>query len=385
MPSGAASPAPAASCATSARSRWGDWNAGGRGRLTSAAHSRSAGTAVERDAAWGIHALPTSGGKGDRRRRGQGTYSTVAQAVLVRRTQVGAVVCCRDRAARGVVADTDLSAPARHALEQPSRGSIPDWRDVRGIQTCQHRTGRGRGVCPTRVFGHASIRSRPAEGTAAGIGVRPAPANTHYLGAHDRWTDRSSVCTAGIFRHACIRNRPAHGTAAGIGIRHKPAHASQHGATDGRTDRRPVFLPTVRCRSTVRSAHGTAAGIWIRYVSARADRHGARKGQADTAVRAASVFRHAGIRRRRAHAAAAGICTRQVPIHARDRGARDRRTPSRAASGWRAASCRHATGPASRDSAGADRAGRSATDDAACLAALCPFSTASTTYRRVQT
>jgi len=376
--------------------------------------------------------LPTSGGKGDRRRRGQWTYSTVAQAVLVRRTQVGAVVCCRARAARGVVADTDCSDPAPRALEQPSRGSIPDWRDVRGIQTCQHRTGRGRGVCPTRVFGHASIRSRPAEGTAAGIGVRPAPANTHYLGAHDRWTDRSSVCNAGIFRHACIRNRPAHGTAAGIGIRHvsakagyrgardewtdpsgvctvsvfrharirsrpahgtaagiwirhEPAHASQHGATDGRTDRRPVFLPTVRCRSTVRSAHGTAAGIWIRYVSARADRHGARKGQADTAVRAASVFRHAGIRRRRADAAAAGTCTRQVPIHARDRGARDRRTPCRAAGGWRAASYRHATGSASRDSACADRAGRSATDDAACLAALCPFSTASTTYRRVQT
>ena len=372
--------------------------------------------------------MPTSGGKGDRRRRGQGTYSTVAQAVLVRRTQVGAVVCCRARAARGVVADTDCSDPAPRALEQPSRGGVPNLGCVGGIQACQHRARSGW----AGVFRHACIRSRPAEGTAAGIGVRPTPANTHYLGAHDRWTDRSSVCNAGIFRHACIRNRPAHGTAAGIGIRHvsakagyrgardewtdpsgvctvsvfrharirsrpahgtaagigirhEPAHASQHGATDGQTDRRPVFLPTVRCRSTVRSAHGTAAGIGIRNVSTRADRHGTRKGQADTAVRAASVFRHAGIRRRRADAAAAGICTRQVPIHARDRGARDQRTPCRAAGGWRAASYRHATGSASRDSSGADRAGRSATDDAACLAALCPVSTASTTHRRVQT
>ena len=157
-------------------------------------------------------------------------------------------------------------------------------RSVRGIQTCQHRARSRWGG----VFRRARIRSRPADGTAARIGVRVHSANTGNCGARYRQTDGPGVCTASVFRHACVRRR-ARGTAAGIGIRQVHASASTPAAVHGRADRRRVLLPSVRRHSSVCGADGTAARLGARLDSARADRRGAGKGQADTSVPAASA------------------------------------------------------------------------------------------------
>ena len=181
-------------CQHRARSRWGVCTASVY-RHADVADGTAAGIGVRQ-----VHANAGYRGAHDRQTNGPG----ICAPSVFRHAGI------RNRRADGAAARIGIRHVPAHASQH---GAIDE------------RTDRRRIPFPSRSAVHG------ADGAAAGVWIRQVSAGADRQGAGEGQTDRS-VLAAGVFRHARIRSRPANGTAAGIGIWHVPVQARYRGARD---------------------------------------------------------------------------------------------------------------------------------------------------------